>query len=470
MRLPAAATGALFYGLSLALAKGVSLLLMPWVAAHLAPAEYGRLEIVSTTLEFVGLVLSFGLGDTLFRFAGVSSGPDEQRQRAALIAGAALVLAAGCATLLQLAAPLVRAVLPIPVSEGVFRFCLLAVAAGGLIELPLAWLRLCERPKHFLAFMALRAALQLVLVASFVALFADAEAVLAASAISELVLAASLTLLQMRTSGFAFSLESWGWLRAYSLPLLVSGLAAFALGSCDRWFLAGQVPVADIGRYAIAGKLALASALLMQPFGMWWYAIRLRVLAGPDGLRRSADSVALGFAVLAGAAATIAIGGPAFIRLALPESYHGAASFVPWLVLASVMNESASLLNVGVYARRTAWRVAAVNGAGAVTALAAYAVLIPRAGVDGAIAATLIAQAVRIVGFLWAGRVDAPVPYRVTSMAVAALGGLSIVLLAQAIEPPLGQAALAVLVPALFVGLALGLGLVRPLMPREAAP
>jgi len=194
------------------------------------------------------------------------------------------------------------------------------------------------------------------------------------------------------------------------------------------------------------------------------------VLAEPDGLRRSADSVALGFAVLVGAAATVAIGGPAFIHLALPAAYAGAASFVPWLVLASVMNESASLLNVGVYARKTAWRVAAVNGAGAVAALAGYALLIPRAGIDGAIAATLVAQAVRIAGFLWAGRVDAPVPYRVVAMATAALGGLSVVLLAQAIEPPLGQAALAVLMPALFVGLALALGLVRPLMPEAAAP
>lgn len=470
MRLPAVAAGPLLYGLSLALSKGVSLLLMPWVAAHLPPGEYGRLEIVSTTLEFVGLVLAFGLGDTLFRFAGVTSGPAEQEQRAALIAGAALVLAAGCAALLQLVAPLIRDLLPIPVSDGVFRLCLLAVAAGGLIELPLAWLRLRDRPHHFLAFMALRAGLQLVLVAGFVALFADAEAVLAASSIAELVLAASLTLLQGRTSGFAFSRESWSWLRAYSLPLLVSGLAAFALGSCDRWFLAGQVSAADIGRYAIAAKLALASALLMQPFGMWWYARRLRVLAEPDGLRRSADAVALGFAVLAGAAATVAIGGPAFIRLALPPSYAAAASFVPWLVLASVMNETASLLNVGVYARHTAWRVAAVNGAGALAALAGYAVLIPRAGVDGAIAATLLAQAVRIVGFLWAGRTDAPVPYRVIAMTAAAAGGLLVVLLAQAIEPPLAQAALAVLVPALFGGLAIGLGLLQPLLARPATP
>ena len=468
MRLPAAAIGPLLYGVSIALAKGVSLLLMPWVAAHLAPGEYGRLEVVATTLEFVGLVLSFGLGDTLFRFAGMTSGPEEQQRCAALLAGAALLLAAGCAVLLQLAAPLILALLPIPVEVGVFRLCLLAVAAGGLIELPLAWLRLQDRPRRFLAFMAMRAALQLVLVASFVALFAEAEAVLAASSIVELVLAASLVVLQGRTSGFAFSLASWSWLRAYSLPLLVSGVAAFALGSCDRWFLAGQVPVADIGRYGIAAKLAMAAALLMQPFGMWWFPQRLRVLIASDGLRRSADAVALGFAVLAGGAATVAIGGPAFIRIALPESYAGAAAFVPWLVLAAMLNETASLMNVGVYARNTAWRVAAVNGAGALTALAGYALLIPRSGVEGAIAATLLAQVVRVVGFVWAGRHDAPIPYRIVPMAAVALGGLLAVLLAQSIAPPLGQAALAVLVPALFAALAVGLRLVQPLMVRPA--
>ena len=109
------------YALSIALTKGVSLALMPWVAAHLSPTEYGRIEVVASIIEFFGLVFACGLADTLFRFAGGNCSADERRGRAASIAGSAIMLAVICAVLLQAAAPLIQGALPIPIDETALR-------------------------------------------------------------------------------------------------------------------------------------------------------------------------------------------------------------------------------------------------------------------------------------------------------------------------------------------------------------
>lgn len=449
------------YALSIALTKGVSLALMPWVAAHLSPTEYGRIEVVASIIEFFGLVFACGLADTLFRFAGGNCPADERRGRAASIAGSAIMLAVICAVLLQAAAPLIQGALPIPIDETALRMSLLGVSVGGLIELPLAWLRLRERPGSYLAFTAARALLQLVFIAWMVSRDARAESVLVAAATVELLMAVVLVSLQARSTGLRLTREATRWLRGYSLPLILGGLATFALGSCDRWFLVGEVPVADLGRYGIATKLALATALLMQPFGLWWYARRLTVLGEPGGLERSAAAVGFGFAILFIGGTIMCLVGPGFVRLALPESYLPAVRWIPWLVLACILNESASLLNVGCYARRTTWMVAAVNAGGAAVAILGYVLLIPDHGVDGAIAATIAAHAVRIVGFLAVGHRVARIPYPTLPILTLATASALGVWWVDGSGPIGVQVALVFLAPLALLALAFGLGLIR---------
>jgi O-antigen/teichoic acid export membrane protein len=449
------------YVLSIALAKGVSLALMPWVAGHLPPAEYGRIEIVGSTLEFAGMIFACGLADTLFRFAGSARDDVDQKERAATIAGSSIVLALICAAFLQLLVPVLGRVLPVPVGEGALRMSLLAASVSGMIELPLAWLRLRERPMVYFAFAAVRALLQLGLIGWLVARDPRAESVLIGAASVEIAIAVVLGIAQARDTGLRVSREALGWIVTYGLPLVLGSFATFAVGACDRWFLVGHVSTADLGRYGIATKLALATALLMQPFSLWWYARRLTVLGRPGGLDRSAEAVGLGFAILLIAAAVMSMAGPAFVHLALPASYAPAVHWIPWLVAVSVLNETASLLNVGCYARRSTWSVTAINALGAGVAVAGYLQFIPGMGVDGAILATILAHAARIAGFLAAGHRSARIPYRAGSIAILAIATIACVWLSGFAEGPAAQGAVAVLGPIGLAVMAWALGLVR---------
>lgn len=460
-RLRRLAGSALPYALSIAIAKGLSLLLMPWVARHLPPEEYGRIEMIASTLEFLGLLLAFGLGDMLFRFASSESDEGERRRRAAAIAGLSLGLALVCTVTLQLFAPLIRDVVRVPIGEAALRLALLGVSVGAMIELPLAWLRARNRPFVYLAFAAARAALQFAAIAWLVSVNPHAESVIVGSSAVEVLLAAILLVLQFRDTGVRLTLQSLRWLHGYSLPLLIGGLATFVLGTCDRWLLVGQIPTAELGLYGVAAKLALAAALVSQPFGLWWYARRLAVLGEPGGLARSADAVALGFAVLVIGATAVCLAGPSFVRLLLPPAYLPAAGWIPWLVLVGVLNETASLVNVGCYARRTSWQVAAVNAIGAAVAAAGYVAFIPAMGVDGAILATILAHAARIAGFLVAGRRVAPIPYRAGRMLALAAAAATAAWLGGKLGAPALLGVAAIGAPALLGLLALSLGMTK---------
>jgi O-antigen/teichoic acid export membrane protein len=204
----------------------------------------------------------------------------------------------------------------------------------------------------------------------------------------------------------------------------------------------------------------------MQPFDLWWYAQRQRVLAEAGGAARTARIVGAGAAVAVLAAAAAAIAGPIVIAVLTPAAYHGAGVFVPWIAAAVALQALGSLVNVGCYTGRTGRLPLLANGIAAGVAVAGYLLLIPPFGVAGTLAATLVAQGVRFAIFLRLSQRIAPVAYplgRVAALAVAsvaavaALGGL----------PPVGATMAGAAALAVLAGLALALRLVP--LPRRAA-
>ena len=115
--------------------------------------------------------------------------------------------------------------------------------------------------------------------------------------------------------------------------------------------------------------------------------------------------------LLAVGAIAACVGAPLLVDGLLPQAYRAALPFLPWLVLASVLNESCSLLNVGAYAGHHGYRVLAVNASGAAVALTGYSLLIQPFGVWGAIAATIAGHSARLALYLWSGRREAPIRY-----------------------------------------------------------
>jgi O-antigen/teichoic acid export membrane protein len=415
------------FGASILFTKGMSLVTIPLITGHLAPSDYGRLELVSSVVEAFAIVMNLGLADSLFRFAAPA--PDaERRNVAAGLTGMAVTLAVVVGALLQVGVFMFAPRFGLAFVQTPLAIGMAAATISGLIELPLAWIRLRGGAGAFLAFTVARTLLQVATMTVTLKAGFGVVGLLAGSASVDALIAATLLTSQIRECGIHLDRGTFERAGRYSLPLIGGALSMFVLGSCDRWFLAGAVPPATLGFYGLAVKLSLITPLAIQPFGLWWYARRIAVLREPGGLDSSARGVAIGMTLLAVGAIASCVGAPLLVQGLLPQAYRAALPFIPWLVIASILNESCSLTNVGAYAGHHAYRVLGVNAAGAAVALTGYAILIHPYGVSGAIAATIAGQTVRLVLYLATGRRDAPIRYPLGLAAV--LTGLVVFLVA----------------------------------------
>ncbi|RBP16101.1 O-antigen/teichoic acid export membrane protein [Roseiarcus fermentans] len=415
------------FGASILLTKGMALVTIPLVTGRLAPSDYGRLELVTSVVEAFAIVMTLGLAESLFRFAAPEPA-ERRREIAAGLTGMALLLAAVVGALLQLGVWALAPRLGLGFVQTPLAIGMAAATIAGLIELPLAWLRLRGHAGAFLGFTVARTLLQVATMAVTLNLGYGVVGLLAGNASIDALIAATLLTLQIRECGVRLDRETFERAGRYGLPLIGGALSMFALGSCDRWFLAGAVPSATLGFYGLAVKLSLITPLAIQPFGLWWYARRIAILRQPGGLEASARGVAIGMTLLAVGAIGSCVVAPLMVNGMLPHAYRAALPFVPWLVLASVLNESCSLVNVGAYAGNHGLRVLAVNASGAAVALTGYALLIQPFGVWGAIAATIAGHSARLGLYLASGRRDAPIRYPLGL--AAALAGLVVFLVA----------------------------------------
>jgi O-antigen/teichoic acid export membrane protein len=391
---------ALFYALSVALARGLAIVMVPFVTDHLSTTEYGSIELMQSTADVATVVLGFGLVDALYRFIGDAPDDDARRRIAASAFGLILVLGAVAALALQGGSSLIQQLLGPAVDPLALRLLLGSVALDGAIQVPLAWLRLTDRAGFYLAMIGLRSLLQAGLIVAALKLGWGVPGVMGASLTAAALTALILAIQQATATGVRFDLQMTKILLRYGSPLVLAGLGGFVLGSFDRLLLSPVVPVAALAEYAIAAKVALIAPLLFQPFGLWWFPRRIVILSEPNGRERSARTVTFGLTYLTWIGLGVALGGPALVTFMTPAAYHGAIRYIPWLVLAAVVQHAGDLLNVGSFTGHGTTRPTVINLLASGVALLAYLLLIPNLGVMGAVIATVTAYVARLILFM----------------------------------------------------------------------
>jgi O-antigen/teichoic acid export membrane protein len=396
------------YAASVALTKGVALITIPLLTGHLPPADFARLELVSTIVEIAGLGLSFCAADLMHRFVG--AGGAQARANAAALTGALVVLALCAALLFGGGALALRPMFGGVIDADLLAVGLFAASISSLIEAPLAWLRCEGRARLFLIAAAVRAFAQTSLMAATLSHGHGAFGVMAGNAAVDACMAILLVGAQARATGLRLDARILREALAYGWPLLAGGLAMFALGNCDRFFLAAHLPPEALAHYALAGKLATIVALAMQPFGLWWNARRIAAYDAPDGPARSAQAITWGFALLCCGLVGVALCAPPLVWLLLPQAYAPAGALIPLLAVSVALNECCALANVSVYRDGRTRAALAINAAAACVAFAGYAALTPAYGVAGALAATWLGHGLRLAAFLAHGARHAPMP------------------------------------------------------------
>ena len=455
----------LVYGLGMVMMKGISLMMLPVITGYIPPAQYGELELLVSLAALSSLLVECGLSDAMFRFAGAQTSTQGRHQVSANAFGLALIIGIVALILGQWFAPQIAAWLPIETRTLNVRLILLAVALGSCIGVPLAWLRMEGKAVQFLYLSSGQALIQAALVVWGLHAGYGVTGVLAAGAISAALLAIVLLSLHLRACGVALNAAQVRSLLMFGGPLIISGIAAFALAGLDRWILADQVGTAAMAPYAIAAKFALIAALVMQPYGMWWFSQRYRIVNAPDGKYAAARFAGIGVALTIITSVAIGLGASVVIRVLIPASYHDALEYVPWLVLAMAIKGCADMLSLGCFIRRTGSMPMAVNLVAAGIGWCAYMFLIPGLGAFGAIYALLLAQTARLFMFVYLGQRVLYLPYASNKLLALGLVGVAVLSLGQIVSDVWQQAAYAVLAAAMLLLLAV----IMDILPRPAA-
>jgi len=400
------------YGLGMLLMKGISLIMLPVYTHYLSPEDYGRLEILVISANIFSIILSFGLVEALCRFVGLAKKAADKKRHAGECLFLAIIIALISVVFFHFNSAVIVTFLPGEITEKEM-YCLgIALAVGGMINVPLAWLRITDNALLFFKVTMLKVVLQVILTVYWLSSGMGVLSVLIAGAVSSVIVALLLSVIQFKETGLNLSLVSLKTILKYAYPILIGGLATFALSGMDRWVLAEYFGAEEIAAYAIAIKFALVPTLLIQPYTLWWFPKRYSVLNESNGRALNAHFSILGsiFAILL--CGGVGLLGPYLIQALTPKEYHDAIPILPWLLLCSLIKMLAELLNLGCFIDKNSQLQMKINffscGLGAFLLF----VLIPHFMIMGALISLLIANSTRFALFYFFSQQQLYLPYK----------------------------------------------------------
>lgn len=381
------------YAISTIIRNITGLVMLPIYTRYLNPSDYAILELLSMSIDFVGIVIANRIGDAVFRF--YMTEPDEAKKKG--IISTAFLLAVG----LNSVGFLILFAGASVISQAVFgsanyaHFLLLfaiTLITEALIRIPLHYIRAREKPWFFLAANVFKLFSQVALNIYFVvSLNLGVVGVIYGALISTSILGAILTVYTLKDTGLHFDLAKAKAIFLFSLPISIGGIASFFTTFGDRFFLTHFQSLETVGLYTLAYKFAfIYYALCFGSFNQMWDAQKYKVFNGtnPNATYRSVFNYLNLFMIAAGLAIALLI--KEFLMLMSGQSFWLAANLVPTLLLAYLIHSWASYLNFGLLHSKQTKYIAYSDWGSAGLIFILYFALIPTLGAQGAGLATLL--------------------------------------------------------------------------------
>jgi O-antigen/teichoic acid export membrane protein len=455
------------YGVSSIVGRVLSYLLVPIYTAHLEAAEYGIVTGLYAYVSFLNVLFTYGLETTFLRFAN-RPGADRRELYNRMLTLLIISSIVFTTILYLLARPLLGLLHLPPGSENYIVWMALILGLDAVTALPFARLRLENKARKFATIRLLNILTYVGLNLFFVVLCPAVERSAPGSLLAGLkplvaavynpamgigyiflsnVAASALTLLLLwrELLDVRFRWPKPDFLRpvlAYSLPLMLMGLAGMVNETLDRimlpaylphTFYPGLSPEAATGVYGACYKLSIFMSLVIQAF---------RYAAEPFFFSQSTEknspatfALVLKWFTLCCAFIFVGISlnlswiGPLFIRGAV---YRTGLGVVPILLLANLF--------LGVYYNLSVWFKLTdktyygtyIGAAGAVLTIVLNLLLIPVLGYMGSAWATLACYFMMAVLCWWLGERHFPVPYPVGRLLLWLGGAVGLVVAGQA--------------------------------------
>jgi O-antigen/teichoic acid export membrane protein len=391
------------YSLAGLATRAASFLMLPLYTRFLTPADYGVMELLDLTTSLIGLLFGARAGSALFYFYFSAS---TQREKDDSISNV-FVFSIGLA-LLMLAITIPCASVISTIVFGTtqygpyFRLLFFGFACSIPMEVGYCCLRAFNQPELYVRLAVLQTVAAAALNALFLVRFQmGVRSMLTTGIITSAALTIFLAQYTLSSRGISIKPKKIFQLFRYCFPLGLSGLAVFIIHYGDRAFLRRSVSLSDLGVYALAYKFGMLIAFIHAPFHLHWTSQVCKIVKLPHGEKIYIRSTTVLIATLFFAALLLAFLSEPLVRIMAGQAFAGAGALVPWIGCAYVLRAiGAHLQGVFTVEGRPGLELR-VNALGSLVCLGAYATLIPRFQMWGAVAATLLGFGVILAYSYW---------------------------------------------------------------------
>ncbi len=375
------------YAVGNALNRLGAFVLLPIYTRLLAPAEYGALETLYLVSTVISGILGIGIAHATLRFYFDYKEPADQRSVVSTNLIASLVISAAGVLLVSYFSGWITSALFHGVRLGnAFQWMLVTIVFELASQVALAYVRAVERSVFFIVISLAKLLIQVA--ANTIALVyfnAGVEGVMAGNCLTVALGFVLLAAFTLRECGLRFEWSKLMPVLRYSFPLLLSAMVGIASVTADRFLLQSLVSLEALGIYALALKFSkLISDLVGEPVNRAYGAYRFTIMARADAGVIQADVVRYLAVLLTVMGLLVVLFAPDVLRLMAAPSYWPAASYLPWLVLAAILQVLVYPLQTGIYYQKQSRQIFYVSLVQGIVGVGLGALMIWRWGTLGA--------------------------------------------------------------------------------------
>jgi O-antigen/teichoic acid export membrane protein len=201
--------------------------------------------------------------------------------------------------------------------------------------------------------------------------------------------------------------RAWGLMKV-GLPVVAVAPSYWLIVSTDRWFLANEISLHDLGVYSVAVTVATLGQIVTTVLSSVWNPELFRNIQGTEihnqrSLRQGL-TVVIWIVILTWFA--LALFGEVLLDLLAAPEFRQASHLIPWIAFGYMIYGINQFFGFGFMLHRRTSLLALLWGLGILVAVGLYAVLIPRLHTTGAVigqagAFSTVALATWIVGYRW---------------------------------------------------------------------
>jgi O-antigen/teichoic acid export membrane protein len=382
------------YGAGLFLLNALGFVLLPVYTRHLAPGDFGILEVLNRSGEIMRTLVGCGITNAALMFYQFErSDPVKRRQVfptalfSMVVGGGAIAIAMQC-----FARPFSRLILSDPRLAWAVGMMIWASLFEIVFGVGLACIQVQVRSGLHVTLTVGRVLLAVVANVYFIVfLRLGLKGAIFALALHTAVFGVIVSVMVIRSQGFSLSRNLLWQMLKYGAPFIAGGGLAFILNNGDRYFLLHYRDAYVVGLYALAYKIGMvASTLVLGAFLRYWGAV-MHEMTSIDGggarLGRVGSYLSVSYMAVA---LPLAIFSPSLVRLICGKTYGAAAPIVPVILLSYFFWALSTVADTSFYIKRKTIYKPLLLGAATFICCLFYWLLIPPFGMMGAAVATLV--------------------------------------------------------------------------------